>query len=142
MLLSSGFLAVALIGIKSLTRTDSALTITALSALLMMPWTLAGALFVWQWPTAQDLAWLFLMSLMGTTAHIAIARAFRLADASVVMTFDFTKLIWASLIGYFAFAEVPSPWTWAGGAVILASTSYIAYREGRARRKTAVSRAP
>jgi drug/metabolite transporter (DMT)-like permease len=47
------------------------------------------------------------------------------------MPLDFTKLIWAALIGYLAFAEVPDIWTWVGGFIIFASSTYIAYRESR-----------
>jgi len=41
-------------------------------------------------------------------------------------------LVWATLLGYYAFAEVPDAWTLVGGAVIIASVTYIAHREGRA----------
>ena len=47
------------------------------------------------------------------------------------MPFNFTRLIWVSVIGYLAFAEVPSPWAWAGGAIIMASASYLALFERR-----------
>ncbi len=47
------------------------------------------------------------------------------------MPFDFTKLLWAALIGYLAFGQVPDAWVWIGGAVIFASTLYLTYREAR-----------
>ena len=58
-----------------------------------------------------------------------MAQAFKEADATAVLPFDFTRLIWASAIGYLAFAEVPDMLTWVGGIVIFASTTYIAVRE-------------
>ena len=57
-----------------------------------------------------------------------------LMDATVVLPLDFTRLIWTSLIGYFAFAEWPDVWTWIGGTTIFVSATYIAYRESKTKR--------
>ena len=54
-----------------------------------------------------------------------------IADTTAVMPFDFTKLLWAALIGYLAFGQVPDVWVWIGGAVIFSSTVYLTYREAR-----------
>ena len=45
------------------------------------------------------------------------------------MPIDFFRLIWATLIGYLAFTEVPDLFTWIGGTMIFASATYIAFRE-------------
>jgi drug/metabolite transporter (DMT)-like permease len=60
--------------------------------------------------------------------------AFKAADATVVFSVDYTRLAWASVIGYLVFSEVPDVWTWVGGTIIFASTIYIAYREAAVRR--------
>jgi drug/metabolite transporter (DMT)-like permease len=60
--------------------------------------------------------------------------AFKVADATVVFAVDYTHLVWASVIGYLIFSEVPDVWTWVGGTIIFASTIYIAYREAAVRR--------
>ena len=46
-----------------------------------------------------------------------------------VKILDFLRLIWASLLGYFLFGQVPEALVWVGGAVIFLSTVYLAYRE-------------
>ena len=53
----------------------------------------------------------------------------KIADVSLIMPFDFSRLIWASLFGIFFFSERPSVWTFVGGGLIFASATYIAYRE-------------
>jgi hypothetical protein len=53
-------------------------------------------------------------------------------EPTTVLPFDFTKLLWASAIGYLLFAEIPDPLTLLGGSIILASVTYVAYRERRA----------
>ncbi len=128
-ILSAAIWAGAIIVIKSLSRTESSLTITIYGVLFLMPFTLVPALFVWQWPTLTQLGWLAALGSVGTMGHLAFAQAMQHADASLVVPFDFTKLLWAALIGLVFFGEVPSIWTWIGGAAIFASATYIAYRE-------------
>jgi len=43
-------------------------------------------------------------------------------------------LIWATLIGYLAFTEVPDLFTWVGGTMIFGSAIYIAFREKKLHR--------
>ena len=117
--------------IKVLGRTDSSLTITAYMGLFMVPLSFVPALFVWEWPSLDMLPFLFLIGLLGATGHLALAQAFKEADTTAVMPFDFTRLIWASLLGFIVFAEVPDLWTWVGGSVIFGSATYIAFREAR-----------
>ena len=61
-----------------------------------------------------------------------ISRALSIADASLSQPFDFVRLLFTALVGYFAFAERPDLWTWIGAAIILASSVYITHREARA----------
>ena len=132
-LFSSAAWAGALIIIKILARSDSSLTITIYAALFLTPITLALALFVWTAPALTT--WLFLIGIgiFGSLTQWSIAQAFHEADATVVLPFDFTKLIWASVIGYVFFAEIPDPLTLLGGSIILASITYVAYRERQRR---------
>ena len=64
-------------------------------------------------------------------------RAVRLAELTVLQPVEYLNLVWAALMGLYFFAEVPSLWMWAGGAVIVGSASYIARREAKLRIKAA-----
>ena len=128
-LLASLSWASVLLFVKSLARTESSLTIVAYMAVLLTPLSLVPALFVWQWPTWQDLAWLALMGAIGNTVHFIWPLALREADLSVIMPFDFTKLLWIALLAYVFFDEVPGWSAWAGGVLIFLSGIYIAHRE-------------
>lgn len=121
--------------IKVLGRTDSSLTITAYMGLFMVPLSFFPALFVWEWPTLDMLPFLVLIGALGAAGHLALAQAFKEADTTAVMPFDFMRLIWASLLGFIIFAEVPDIWTWLGGSVIFGSATYIAFREARKRQE-------
>ena len=126
---------------KSLARTEGTATIVAYMSLLMTPITLIPALFVWQWPTAGQFALLAAIGGLGSLGHLCFVQAYKFADVSVVEPVIFTRLIWAALIGFLLFGEVPGVWVWIGGGTIVAATSYIARREAAGRGRPGRSRA-
>jgi len=128
-LFSSLAWACALMAIKTLSRTESSVTIIAYMGLLMIPASLVPAVFVWQWPVGAQWWWLVAIGLLGGAGQLCMTEALKQADTSVVMPIDFCKLIWVAVIAYLAFGEIPGLYTWLGGAVIFSSTMYIAYRE-------------
>ncbi|MBP6818909.1 DMT family transporter [Ferrovibrio sp. MS7] len=121
--------AVSVVDIKILSRTDSSLTIATYMVVFILPISLVAALPHWQTPTLNQLIWLFFIGALGSGGQLLYTEAMRLGETSVLMPLDFTKLIFASLLGFFAFAQVPDMWTWIGGTIIFASTVYISYRE-------------
>lgn len=123
-----GWAAVVLI-MRTLGRTESAVTITAYMSLLMTPLALVPALFVWIWPTPEQFGWLVFIGIVGNLGQLCLSQALKEADTHVVMPMDFLRLIWIAAIAYVAFDEVPDLPTWVGGAVIFASGAYITYRE-------------
>ncbi|MBT4043920.1 MAG: DMT family transporter [Rhodospirillaceae bacterium] len=131
---SSSIWACAILIIKSLGRTESSLTITTYQNIFLIPFTLVAAMFFWTWPSWQLLGMFAVMGIFGSLAHVAMAESLKLADATAILPFDFVRLIWASAIGFMVFGEIPEIWTWVGGTVIFASTTYIAFREARLRR--------
>ena len=115
--------------IKSLSRTDTAVTITAYMVLLMTPMTLACALFVWTWPTEGTLAVLVGIGIAGTLAQMCMTQSLRLAETMVVLPFDFTKLVWGAFFAWLLFGELIDTWTLVGALVIFSGGLYVAYRE-------------
>lgn len=98
--------------------------------------TLAGAVaglaslpFGWVMPDAQTLALLVLMGVLGGIGQLLLTEAIRVAPVAVVAPFDYTQLIWASLIAFFVWSELPKATTLAGAALVAASGVYILYRE-------------
>ncbi len=118
-----------LLFIKSLGRTEKSITIVAYASFLMTPLSLIPALFVWQWPTTTELMWLAFIGITAGCAQFLISQALREAELNVVMPFDFTKLIWISVIAFLVFGEIPDVATWTGGAIIFAAGLYVAHRE-------------
>ena len=141
-ILSSICWAAALLTVKRLGATDSVVCIVTWNSVLLTVLSLPVALTVWETPSLVELGWLAVIGVLATLGHLAMTGAFKAAEATVVFPVDYTRLAWASVIGYFAFAETPDVWTWVGGTVIFASTTYIAYREAALRRAREPSRTP
>jgi drug/metabolite transporter (DMT)-like permease len=87
------------------------------------------AFIYWQTPTWDQLALLACIGASGTVMQTFMVRAYRAAEASALAPFDYTRLIFASLVGYFAFGEVVDNYTWFGAAILIVATFYIAQRE-------------
>ena len=121
--------ACAIIVIKVLSRTDTSVTITAYMYVLMTPATLIAASFDWTWPTLEQYGWLVAIGLTGALGHVLTAEALKRGDTHVVTPFDFFRLIWATLIGILLFGESVDNFVWIGGTIVIASVSYIAWRE-------------
>ena len=117
--------------LKILSRTDSSLTATLYMSILVAPLAFLASLPFWRTPSWEELAWLVAIGLFGSGRQLCMAQAVREADVSAVLPLDFTKLVWASIIGYLVFSEVPDVWAWAGGIVIFAAVIYGSQRENR-----------
>ena len=76
---------------------------------------------------------LCLVGLLAFVAQMSVTTAIREAETTAVMPIDFTRLIWASALGYLWFGEFPDIWTWVGGCIVFISTVYITFRKGRIR---------
>ena len=132
--LSSICWAGAMLTVKRLSITDSVVCIVTWNSVLLTVLSLPMALSVWVTPSLEQLLWLSLIGILATLGHLAMTGAFKASDAAVVFPVDYMRLLWAAVIGYLAFGEIPDVWTWVGGTIIFASTIYIAYREATLRR--------
>ncbi|MCZ6449941.1 MAG: EamA/RhaT family transporter, partial [Deltaproteobacteria bacterium] len=73
--------------------------------------------------------------LFGTLTQRCMTRAYAAADVTVVLPFDFTRLVFSALLGFLVFAEFPDAWIWTGGALIFASILWMSRLETRANRR-------
>src|SRR5450759_94026 len=64
--------------------------------------------FAWHTPTGSELLMLVSMGIFGGIGHIFLTESYRHATASVVAPFDYSSMLWALLLGYWVFGELPS----------------------------------
>ena len=77
---------------------------------------------------------LFLFAAAGTMvglAHFLQIQALLFASASIVSPFKYLSLVYAALIGYFIWDDVPDEWKICGAALIVGAGIFILYREGQ-----------
>ena len=129
LLLSAFTFSFVLIIVKKLSSIDESQTIIFYHLLFSTPIFFILSLFYWQNINLNQLLIFAFMGATGLLSHWCLAQAFKLSDTTFVMPLQFTKLIWASLIGLFIFSEQPDLWTWFGAIVIFISVVYITYRE-------------
>ncbi len=120
---------VAVITVRRLSQTESSTTLLAWQAIcigalsaLPMPW-------LWQTPDLQGallLGGIGALSALGQWLGVA---ALRNGEASVIGNVEYTKLLYAAVLGYLLFDELPDQWTLAGAAIIVAAAAYIFHRE-------------
>lgn len=95
------------------------------------------AVAVWVTPTLEQLFWLFLVAAFATAGHFFMTVAFRMAPMAVTQPVTFLQLIWSAILGLIMFAEPVDFWVVVGGVLIMASVSFIAWREMVLKRKGA-----
>lgn len=127
--------------VKQLTRNDDADRIVFLTNLMMTPLSLIPALFVWVWPPADLWPLLLGMGACAVLGHITLVRGFSATDASLVFTFEFSRLPFAAAIGWLVFGEKTDLMTWLGALIIFCSALYITHREAQIRKGAAQVRA-
>jgi drug/metabolite transporter (DMT)-like permease len=106
---------------RLLSRTETSIAILFWSTLIVMA---AGALtapFGWQPVTATAAAWFVLAGVFNAAAHFLLIEALRLGEATVITPVRYTSLLWAAVIGYVVWRELPDAWVLAGSAAIIAS---------------------
>jgi drug/metabolite transporter (DMT)-like permease len=123
--------ALIMIGARWIDRRESVWTLMLYVVAFPMLFSGLVVAAVWQAPQVAHLPLFLGMAVAGTLGMTLITQAFRLAPAAIVAPFEYTALIWASLLGWLVWGEVPAAWTYAGAAVIIASGIYIVIRETR-----------
>jgi drug/metabolite transporter (DMT)-like permease len=115
--------------VKQLTGADDADRIVFITNLVMTPLSLVPALFVWVWPPLAMWPLLLLMGLFAVLGHMTLVRGYAVTDASLAMTFKFSRLPFAVLVGYLAFGELIDGWTWVGAIIIFTAAVFVTRRE-------------
>lgn len=140
-LIGTIFFALAMIVLRKLGRTETGASVVFSFTLVC---TVASGLalpFVWTTPNLLDLAGLIAIGLLGGTGQILMTYAFKYGDVAVVAPFEYTAILWATLLGFIFWGDIPGLNIWIGAAIVMLSGLFILFREanlklprGRARR--------
>ena len=114
---------------KKISKDDSAITILAYQSIFMSLLSFFIVLFFWEMPSIKTFIYLILAAMFGTVLHLTLNHAFKLVDVSMTQPYSFLNLVFASIIGYFVFDEMPDLYTWIGALIIFTGVLIISYRE-------------
>ena len=118
-------------GVRGLTATESTQTLTMYQMLLMSAAFSLMLPFGFVIPTWIDAGWLILNGVGNGLAQYWWTRAIHLAPTSVVAPFQYFSLIWAMLLGFAIWGDVPTMSLIAGGAIVAGSGLFLLWREAR-----------
>lgn len=128
--------------IRKLTADDSNIVMMLYPALAICTLTSIPALMVWVTPTPAELVLLTLMSLIGIVGQWCLIQGFRMGEASVVAPANYVRLVFAVILGFYLFAEIPDAYTITGSLIIIASNLLLIYQEGWASKPKTGERVP
>lgn len=130
MVLVASFLrAVVQIHIRTLVKTEDTAAIVFYFSLTATVMSLTTLPFGWVWPDTTALVLLIGAGLIGGVAQILVTSSYRFGGASMLAPFDYSSMIFAALIGYFVFAEVPTRDIILGSSLVIAGGFLIMWRE-------------
>ncbi|MBT3792262.1 MAG: DMT family transporter [Rhodospirillales bacterium] len=124
--------------IKKLSATEAGTAIVMWFSVGSAVITFVPTLMVWIWPTPLQWGLLALIGVIGVIGQTAMTWGFSTGETSFVAPFDYSRLIFAAIIGLFVFSEIPDTWAIIGAMIIVSSGYYIARREialSRARKR-------
>lgn len=113
--------AIAAICIKWISRTEPVLSLMVYQAVLVGLFAFIPSLFVWQWPTMQELLLLLLIGGLASFGQWISMTAFSLGEANIITNVQYIKIVYSMVLGYLIFAETPNSLAMLGAAVILCS---------------------
>lgn len=121
--------AIAITCVRRLTATESTATLLIYQSAVVGLLAALPLIFFWVTPDLSGLLFLIAIGIVSAIAQWMGVHALRLAEASLVGSLEYLRLIYASLIGYILFFEVPDRPTMLGAAIIIAAALYLIHRE-------------
>jgi len=90
---------------------------------------LVPALLLWVTPTWPELALLIVVGFLGISGQGLITHGLGLGEATVLVPLDYSRIVYSAILGFLLFGELPGPWSFAGMALIVASSLYLVLSE-------------
>jgi len=123
------FSAASTVQTRALTKSETTSSIVFYFSLICALAGLCTLPFGWLAPRWPELAALIAIGVFGGLAHILLTESYRLAQASLVAPFDYTSMLWALVLGFLVFGEVPDALVFVGAAIIAGAGLFVIWRE-------------
>ncbi|MBY0428419.1 MAG: DMT family transporter [Alphaproteobacteria bacterium] len=124
-LASSLFYALAMISLRTLGGTEKVLTTTTYFTVLASCMLAIPAALSWVAPSFIDLMIFILCGLLAGIGQLFLTSAYQNAPPSVISPFNYSSILWAVIIGFLAWGQIPQLHVWIGAAIVIATGIYI-----------------
>lgn len=130
-LIAAAFWGYAIILMRQIARRETSLVQMLYNNALVLPLTAAVTISVWRTPTLTEFAIVLLVGALAGSAQFMVFEMARRTPASVMATVEYTALIWAFLLGWAIWGEIPSLPVWIGAVLIAISGIVLVMAERR-----------
>jgi drug/metabolite transporter (DMT)-like permease len=115
--------------IKWLAKTEPTRVIMFYYSLWTSVFAAIPALVWWVTPTPFELLMLAAVGILGIYGQGLVTHGYTMAEAGVLVTLDYSRVVYAAILGYLLFGEVPGPWNFVGMALIIVASLYLVLSE-------------
>lgn len=128
------FAAMVVVAIKNLQKTESTRVIMFYYAFWNAFFAFVPAVFTWITPTPYEFVLLVLIGVMGMGGQALITHGLSMGDATALVPLDYLRVVYAAILGFLIFGEVPGIASFAGMLLIMAASLYLVLTERRNRK--------
>ena len=123
------FAGLVVVAIKRLAKTEQTRVIMFYYAFWNAVIALVPSVFVWVWPQGMEWALLTLIGFLGIAGQGMITQGLTMGDASALAPLDYSRIVYAAVLGFILFGEVPGLWSLTGMALIVGASIYLVLTE-------------
>ena len=121
------------VGVRGMTATETAETLTMYQMVVLIAVFTLSLPLGWVTPTAADWGAMVVNGLGNALGQYLWTRALHLAPTSAVVPFNYFSLVWAIILGFLVWGDIPSAALLAGSAIVVASGMFLLWHESRGR---------
>ncbi len=127
-IVSALFVSAVQIILRKLTQIDKPSTILVFHSVSITLFMSIPAYFLWVMPSLDEMFYILMIGGLMSMMQWLFIQALRVGEAAAIAPMEYTRLLYAGVIGMIFFAETPTVWTLAGAGIIVASTLYTMHR--------------
>lgn len=113
---------------RKLSQIENPSTIMAYQSIIVALAMSGPAIYLWVMPTWDEAFFIVVIGGLMSLMQWIFIQAFKVGEAAAIAPMEYSRLLYAGIIGIVFFAEVPTPWTLGGAGIIIASTLYTLHR--------------
>lgn len=123
--------AIAMLLVRRLVKTEKTSTIVMWFSMTATVLSLTSIPFGWDPMSTGQVGFLIAAGICGGLGQMLLTQSYRHADVSTIAPFEYTSMLIAIVVGYYAFGDIPTRQTIIGGAIVVAAGIFIILREQR-----------